>query len=153
MSEIALPSEQLPAMTSEAIGRVRALEDVTSRMEQAEITTHHVLHGGVYSRTICIPKGVALTGVLIDIPTTVTISGDVDIWLGEDSMRVTGYQVLPARGKRKQAFLAHEDTYLTMAFATQAKSIEDAEVEFTHEASLLMSRSPGAKNIINVTGE
>jgi hypothetical protein len=66
--------------------------------------------------------------------------------------RLTGYHVLPASGRRKQAYVAHADTWLTMVFATAAQSVEEAEDEFTAEAHKLMSRQPGHANTVIVTG-
>jgi hypothetical protein len=66
--------------------------------------------------------------------------------------RLTGYHVLPASGRRKQAYVAHADTWLTMVFATSAQSVEEAEDEFTAEAHKLMSRQPGHANTVVVTG-
>ena len=51
------------------------------------------------------------------------------------------YQVLPAEANRKTAYLAIEDTWVTMIFPSDAVTIEDAENQFTDEADRLMSRS------------
>lgn len=153
MNELAIHKAKIQPMSDTAIGKVYALENVTRLMEQADIETHHVLHGGMYARTISIPGGVVLTGVLVKIPTTLVINGDVTVYANDDEIRVTGYQVIPASAHRKQAFITHSDTLLTMVFPTNAVTIEEAEDEFTEEASLLMSRNSDAKNFINITGE
>lgn len=153
MNELAIHNAKIQPMSDTAIGKVYALEKVTSLMEQADIETHHVLHGGVYARTIKIPGGVVLTGVLVKIPTTLVINGDVTVYANEEEIRVIGYQVIPASAHRKQAFITHSDTLLTMVFPTSAATIEEAEDEFTEEAALLMSRGSNAKNFINITGE
>ena len=153
MSDLISQADMIRSMSFEAIERVRALEEITAQMEQAEITTWHVLHGGVYSRTIEIKAGVVLTGALVKIPTVLVVSGDVSVFANDQEVRVTGYSVLPASPNRKQAFIAHEDTWLTMTFRTDASTVEDAENEFTEEADRLMSRHDQATNYINITGE
>jgi hypothetical protein len=60
--------------------------------------------------------------------------------------------VLPAAAGRKQAFLAQADSHITMIFATAARSVAEAEREFTDEADNLVSRRAGGNRIV-ITGE
>lgn len=140
-------------MSDVAIDKVYALEAVTSTMPQQDIVTWHVLHGDMYARTIRIPEGTMLTGALVKVPTILAVNGDVTVYADEIAIRFTGYNVLPASAGRKQAFIAHSDTDLTMVFSTLAGSIQEAEEEFTDEADRLMSRAEGAVNFVNITGE
>lgn len=144
---------RIPAMTAQAIDKVRELEAITRDLPQVEIATDHVLHGGMYARTICIPAGVVLTGVFIQVPTLLVFDGNATVNAGDDAVTLVGHHVLAASAHRRQAFLAHEDTRLTMVFATRAATVAEAEDEFTDEAHLLFSRKPGAINRINITGE
>ena len=148
-----LPALQsaLPAMNNGAIAKVRAFERENMLREQTPITTHHLFHAGMYSRTIMIPAGVVLTGALIKRATTLVTCGDATVFIGDSRIRLTGYHVLPASAPRKQAFVAHADTWLTMSFATHARSVEEAEAEFTDEDDLLFSRH--GENVVNITGE
>lgn len=143
----------IPAASESAIVKVRELEEQALTLPQVEIATHHVLHGGVYTRSICIPKGVMLTSALIKVPTTLTFCGNAVFTCDESVRALVGYHVIPARANRKMAYLALEDTYLTMSFKTSATTIEEAEDEFTDEAHMLFSRHPSAQNFVNVTGE
>ena len=153
MSGLVAAESRIPAMTAQAIDKVRELEAITRELPQVEIATDHVLHGGMYARTICIPAGVVLTGVFIRVPTLLVFDGNATVNAGEDAVTLVGYHVLAASAHRRQAFLAHADTRLTMVFASQAKTVAEAEDEFTDEAHLLFSRKPGAINRINITGE
>lgn len=153
MSSLALTEKRIPAMSQQAIDKVRELEAALLTMPQIAMATEHVLHGGMYSRTICVPAGVALTGVFIWVPTLLIVNGDATVNTAEGGRRLTGHNVLAASAHRRQAFLAHADTYLTMVFATQAKTVAEAEDEFTNEARLLFSRKPEAVNHITITGE
>jgi hypothetical protein len=153
MPNLAIADKCIPAMSKTAIDRVRQLEVVTSKMKQVDIPTKHVLHAGLYARTILIPAGVLLTGALIKIATTLIVSGNAVAYIGEKSIELKGYNVLAASENRKQAFYAKGDTYLTMVFATKAENVEQAEKEFTDEHELLFSRKTGAVNEITVAGE
>jgi len=153
MTTLIDPARTIPTMTPATIDKVRALEAQTSTLPQVELATDHVLHGGLYARTITIPAGALITGVLIRVPTVLIVSGHCSVWVGEDVRELVGYHVLAASAGRKQAFYAYADTILTMMFATCAQSIAEAEDRFTDETHLLLSRKPGIVNTINITGE
>lgn len=153
MFEIAAPAQTLPAMSAKALATVRAFAAEELQEPQVDLDTTHVLHGGVYSRTVCLPAGTTITGAPIKIATQVIIQGDVVVWLGSESRRVAGYNVLPASAGRQQVFAAIRETFITMLFPTKAKTVEEAEREFTDEADTLASRRDGARNQIVITGE
>ena len=140
-------------MSDKQIADVAAFEKQVLACPQVDIRTHHVLHAGMYSRTIMIPAGVVLTGALIKIPTLLLIDGDVLIGRGEESVHVTGNAVIPASRGRKQAFLTYEDTIVTMVFPTSATTVEQAEAEFTDDTDMLFSRRDPELNTIVITGE
>lgn len=153
MNNLAIIRKTLPVMSNEAIDKVRLLEVFTLKMPQVEILTQHVLHGGMYARTIKIPAGVLLTGVVIKIATVLIIQGDVTVYIGDDTIELKGYNVLPASANRKQVFLAKTDVWMTMLFPSNAKSSDAAEDEFTDEAHNLISRKHQETNQITITGE
>lgn len=105
--------------------------------QEVDILIEHFIHEGVYYRTCKVPKGVAIVGAFIKIPTTVIVSGDCYVTLGNTVGRLEGYNVIKAEAGRRQAFRAVEDTYITMCFKTDAKDVKDAEKEFTNEWMLL----------------
>ena len=127
------------------------LEKANGVLPQVPITTYHLIHAGLYARTITIPAGVLLTGALIKRSTLVILNGDVTVANGDKSERLIGYNVLPASAHRKQGFFAHADTQITMLFATSARDVQSAEEEFTDEAHRLFSRH--GENVVNITGE
>jgi hypothetical protein len=153
MSNVVALNSNIAPMTNTAIEKVRALEFALAKMPQNHIDTHHVLHAGQYSRTVMLAAGTVVTGALIKIATILIVNGDCTVFLGEETIRVQGYNVLAASAGRKQAFIAHTDTYLTMIFATDAEFIEQAEDQFTDEADLLLSRTEFGHNTILITGE
>jgi hypothetical protein len=141
-------------MTPDAIACVSELEQRILALPQVRIHTQHVLHAGMYVRTIVIPGGVVLTGALIKRATVVVVSGDALVSRGdEEGFRITGTVALPASAGRKQAFVAYADTAVTMAFPTSAKTVEEAEAEFTDDTEMLMSRRDPELNTIIITGE
>lgn len=138
--DIVSATETLPAMTAEAIEKVREYEARLLECEQADIEIKHLFHAGLYARTITLPKDGILTGALIKIPTIVIVNGDVLVYTGGDAVRLTGYHVLAGQAGRKQAFVALQETNITMMFATQEVSVDGAEREFTDEYEKLTSR-------------
>ena len=143
----------IPAMSDAAISQVRRIEAAALECPQTAFTTDHVIHGGVYMRTLHMVPQSFLTGALIKISTTLVVSGDVTIFMDGDGVRVTGYHVLPASAGRKQAILAHDDTDLTMLFSTVATNVADAEAQFTDETNMLAAKHDDNRNTVLVTGE
>ena len=138
MSEVALRPSGL-----QALDMVRRLEAETLKRPQPAIETTHVLHAGMYFRTVRIPANRYIVGALIKVATVLTVCGHVRVFTGEDAIVLEGYNVLPAAAGRKSAFAAISETYLTMAFPTSATSVDQAEREFTDEFEALLSRKEG----------
>lgn len=136
----AVPLPKLPKMTTQQVTKVSALETAMKTLTQVEIDTKHVLHAGMYSRTVRIPAGVMITGALIKIPTMIVVEGDATVYVGDDAIDLNGHNILAAEAGRKQVFYAHTDVYLTMIFPTSAQTVAEAEEEFTDEADLLQTR-------------
>lgn len=154
MSQLVARNLDIKAMTPDAIGRIAAIEQELLKLPQVGIHTHHVLHAGMYSRTITIPAGIVLTGALVKRPTILVVQGDVLVSRGEeDGIRILGTAVLAASAGRKQVFITHAETTVTMVFPTSATTIEQAETEFTDDTDMLMSRRDPEHNTIIITGE
>lgn len=132
--------ERIATMHPAAIEKVRRLEAILKRQPQAHIETKHSLHAGLYMRTVLIPAGVVITGVLVKIPTMLIVSGHCIVYIDAAPKELIGYHVIEARAFRKQAFVALKDTYLTMSFASKARTVEEAERQFTDEHEALLSR-------------
>ena len=140
-------------MSDVDINKVRRLESLLLTAPQIEIHTSHVIHGGMYARTIRIPAGAVLTGALIKIPTLLIINGHATVFINGTGVDIKGYHVLAASAGRKQVFVAHEDTDVTMCFPTSATRIEDIEAQFTDEADMLFSRRSESTDSVIITGE
>tara|TARA_R110000787_G_scaffold160287_4_gene273990 strand:- start:434 stop:895 length:462 start_codon:yes stop_codon:yes gene_type:complete len=153
VNNIAPHVNTIPAMSDVSIASVRELEASILEHEQVPVVTQHIIHAGVYMRTITMVPGSLLAGALIKISTTLIVSGDVTVYTEGGPCRFAGYHVLPASAGRKQAILAHDYTDMTMLFGTDATTVEDAEAQFTDELSILASRKDDNANTILVTGE
>lgn len=140
-------------MSHAAIAKVYELEDKMRQLDtQIPLETDHLIHAGIYHRTVYIPAGVLVAGALVKIDTTVVVHGDVTVYVDGEPLLLMGYNVLPAYAGRKQAAYAHTDTHYTMSFATTATTVEEAEAEFTDEVEALGSRRIDASNTTMITG-
>lgn len=153
MNELSIATMRISSMNEAAMEKVRKFTEMSLKLPQVDIGTLHVIHAGMYARTIMVPAGVAITGALIKIATILIISGDMIAYIGDEGVSLQGYNVLPASRNRKQAFLAQTDTFMTMIFPSDAKTIEGAEEQFTDETEMLFSRNDKSANKIIITEE
>lgn len=144
---------RITTMAPAAVDQVRQLEAVMLAGDGIEIPTTHVLHAGLYSRTIRLPGGFVLTGAFIKIPTQLILNGHASVFIGGEAVELAGHHVIAASAGRKQVFYAHSDTHLTMVFPTKAGSVAEAEAEFTDEVDLLVSRRCEGIDTVIITGE
>jgi hypothetical protein len=153
MTALATNLSKIAVMTETAIETVRVVQNAMLKLPQVDLPIHHTLHGGMYSRFVVIPAGVAVAGALILVPTILVVNGNATIYANDQAYEVNGYQVLVASAGRKQLVVSHSDTSITMLFATNASTIEEAEDEFTSESHLLASRRHEDLNTKIITGE
>jgi hypothetical protein len=153
MSNSLVLEERISTMTEIEVDKVRQLEKAILQAPQVKIATSHIIHAGMYARTIIVPAGIALTGALMKIATLLIIQGNFLLFVGGKTKELQGYNVFTGAANRKQAGVALTDTHITMIFPTNAKTIEEAEEQFTDETDILFSRYEGAENHITITGE
>ena len=110
----------------------KGLVMATLSLPEVPIEVDHFLWAGCYVRTILLKAG-----AFIKIPTVVIVSGDCKVVVGDHLEEISGYSVLKGMEGRRQVFSAFEDTYITMFFASNASTVEEAEKEFTDEWQLL----------------
>ena len=149
---IILTGNTLPATSPEALEQIAAVQTVLMRAEQIGLTTEHILHGGMYARTIHLDPEVIITGSLIKKATMLIVNGHCEIFVGDGWAELEGYNVIPASAGRKQIFVSRGPLAITMIFTTQAQTIREAEEEIFAEADLLLSRRQDNDTVI-VTGE
>lgn len=137
----------------EALQKLDAINSKILQYEQISITTEHIFHGGMYSRTIRLKPGTVMMGSLIKKPTLLIVNGTTSVLVGDEQVELEGYNVIPGCAGRKQLFATRGPVEMTMIFATEAKTVEEAENEVFAEADKLMSRADNSRDTIIVTGE
>ncbi len=83
MTALAATTTTIPAMTAETIEQVRAFEALVRQEPQVVLETSHVLHAGIYARTIVVPAGIVLCATLIKLPTIVIVQGHAAFHTGD----------------------------------------------------------------------
>ena len=140
MSELTKRQDLSPS-SPEAIARLEALgNELADNFPSAEIRTEHHLHAGVYSRTIYVPAGVAVVGLTVRVPTQLIACGHFRLTDGDRTVEMRGLHVLDGAAGRRAAVYAITASAFTMLFATDAKTVEEAENEFTEEPERLLTR-------------
>lgn len=139
-----------PPTLPETADKVRQLENEIRKSPQLQFRTEHTLHGGMYSRTVRIPEAVMFTSVLVKCPTMLILNGVCDVLVGDIGIRIQGYNVIACEAGRKQVYLTRSLVEMTMIFPSNAKTVEEAEAQFTDEAGNLMSRTQ-ENDILTVT--
>ncbi len=147
MNEVTQLETGFAAMSREDIAKIRGIREalreelVANPDAEVEIPCEQHLHAGFYSRTIFIPKDTVAVGVTITKDTQLVISGHVLMNDGTHVVEIDGYRVLECKAGRAQIARTLEDTYMTMSFATDAKTVREAEDEFTDEPEQLLTRT------------
>lgn len=123
--------------------KVRQMEAHLLTLPQVDLSTSHVVHGGMCARTIFIPAGTILTGAQTNIENVCILSGDITVTTDDGPKRLTGFHVIPAGAGFKRAGVAHADTYWTTVWPTALTDVEAIEDEMTSEADKLQTRREG----------
>lgn len=116
------------------------LENLLLGVPQRNLSTSHVVHGGMCARTIFIPAGTVLTGARTNKNNVCILSGDITVTTDDGPRRLTGFHVIPAGAGLKRAGIAHADTHWTTVWSTALTEIEAIEDEMTDEAAGLQTR-------------
>lgn len=154
MNAIVAARPALPAMSPADIAQVREWTDRARQLPQLWFTTDHLVHGGIYYRTVNLPAGSLVTGVLVKGATGLILDGEGVVHIGSaPPLHVKGRTVLPAAAGRKQAFAAVTDLSMTMCMATDAKTVAEAEAAFTDELEYLPPLADVDRHRVFVTGE
>jgi hypothetical protein len=145
-----------PALTPasrETLDKLAIVNEGILKFEQIPIATHHILHGGMYARGIRLQPGTVMMGSLIKRATLLIVNGRTSVVSGDTWIELEGYNVLPGRAGRKQLFVTHGQVEMTMVYATQAKTVAEAEDEIFADVDELMSRKDDSRDTFTITGE
>lgn len=138
----------LPATPPEVIAAIREFKAKLAGLPMVEVPTEHVLHAGMYVRTIAMPRGQVLVGGLVKVPTVVTVCGKCAVLAGDEWLELEGFNVIPGSAGRQQVFVSHTAVIISMAFRTAATTVNAAEAEMTDDAEDLLSRKQNANNVV-----
>lgn len=141
----------LAATAPPVLAKLFRIQDALRAANDVAIHTQHVIHAGIYARTITMPPDTVLMGAFVKIPTLLITVGSAKVFTGEGWKYMDGYRVIPASAQRKQIFVSRGPLIITALFATSAKTVEEAEREFTDEFELLLSHEQ--TNEAEITGE
>jgi hypothetical protein len=123
-----------------SVEAVRELESHLITLPQVDLGTTHMVHGGMYARTIRIPAGTVLTGALTNCDNICILCGDITVTTDDGPQRLTGYHVIPAKAGAKRVGATHADTWWTTLWPTALTDVDDIENELTDESDLLQTR-------------
>lgn len=120
--------------------------------EPIDVLTDHVIHAGMYARTVAVPAGMVFTSVLMKRATLVIVSGSAAVRAGDKWIELAGYNVVTASAGRRSVFVSRSAVIITMLFPTKAQTVHDAEAEFTDDCDRLLSRRQDTNTVL-ITGE
>lgn len=149
MDALATVSPALVKPDPQTLVCLRNLDTEMLALPQVEIVIDHLIHGGMYARTAHVAADTIVSGALLSRATVLVLNGDVTVFTGNESVRLRGFHVLPGSAGRKQLFRTHAETHMAMVLPSKARSVDEAEHEFTDEPELLM-KSAGR---VTITGE
>jgi hypothetical protein len=144
---------RIPPATTHAIEKVKELTEIVKQLPQVAFITEHLLHAGMYTRTVRLPPRTICTAVLITPATVLITLGDLDVWSNEELTHVRGYNVIPGGAGRKIAFVTYSEVCMSMLFPCTAKTVDEAQRQFTNEHELLPPLSDVEKHRTLITGE
>lgn len=137
MNDLVEVRPSIPAMSPQALDIVRRMEAVVRTMPQEPFKLDHLLHAGMYARTVTLPPGY-WGGALTLTASIVIVVGDALVYTGEDEpLQVSGVTVLPASAGRKQAFSTNDYVTIIMVAATDAKDVPEATAQLCAEPEIL----------------
>lgn len=120
--------------------QIERLELELLKHEQVPIATTHALAGPVYARTILIPAGTLLTGLVHRADHVNIAVGDITVMTDTGMRRLTGHHVLPTKAGAKRAGYAHADTFWTTVSYTTQTELAAIEDELVEDAARLQTR-------------
>jgi hypothetical protein len=122
---------------------VRALEQVTLGLHQVDLSTEHLVHGGMYCRFGMIPSDTLLTGAITRHDNVCMVVGDITVTTDQGVRRLTGINILPALAGAKRAGITHADTWWATIHATPLTDVREIEDDMTPESAMLQTRRDG----------
>ena len=156
MSALAAPLPIFSALIPPSPAMLAQLDEINQLIlaqPQVSLVTEHLIHGGMYARTIRLAPETKMVGSLIRLATVLIIHGDCSVLIGDERIELTGYNVIPGCAGRKQLFWTHGPVEMTMLYPTSATGVTEAEDEIFAEADQLISRKDDSRDQVTITGQ
>jgi hypothetical protein len=129
------------------------LQTLIATLPQIDLPTEHLLHGGMYVRTIRRDTDSVTIGSLINKATILIVNGSCSMLIGDRRVDLEGYNVLAGLPGRKSFSIARGSVEMTMICPTTATTVEEAENEIFAEADQLLSRRDDSRDQVTITGQ
>lgn len=153
MPELAPLYTRMSPSSPAAADKVAKLATALKQLPQVTFVTEHMLHGGLYTRTVRLPPGTVCAAVMIKPPTVLILVGDCEVWSNDELIYTHGYSVLPGSAGRKIAFVTRSPVCMSMMFPSTATTVDEAQKQFTDEHELLVPLDRVDEHIALITGE
>lgn len=123
------------------------LQAAMANLPEVPLPTEHLLHGGMYARTVRREFDSVTIGSLITKATILIVHGSCSMLIGDRRVDLDGYNVLAGLPGRKSFSITRGPVEMTMIFPTNAHTVAEAENEIFAEAELLVSRKQEMRSI------
>ena len=121
---------------------VDRLRIAVGKLPQIDAQTQHTIAGGMYARTIMIPKGSVIVGLEHLKDHINVLAGDITVTTGEGVKRFTGgHIVIDCKAGHARSGYAHTDTYWTTFVRTDETDLEAIENESVAHPEMLQTRT------------
>ena len=118
------------------------LRIAVGKLEQIDAQTQHTIAGGMYARTMMVPKGSVFIGLEHLKDHINVLSGDITVTTCEGVKRFTGaHIVFDCKAGHARSGYAHEDTYWTTFVRTDETDLEAIENESIKNPEMLQTRT------------
>ena len=119
---------------------VERLRVAVGKLPQIDAQTQHTIAGGMYARTIIIPKGSVIVGLEHLKDHINVMAGDITVTTAGGVKRLTGYLVMDCKAGHARSGFAHSDTYWTTMVRTDETELEAIENESVKHPEMLQTR-------------
>ena len=104
-----VPTGEVPTLDN-----IEEFNELLQQFPQEHIPVQHLVHGGMYSRTIRVKAGTYAVGAMLNHDNISVMVGDCTCSTDDGMVRLTGFNVLPASAGGKRVGYFHSDTDWTM---------------------------------------
>lgn len=133
-----VPTGEVPTLD-----KIEAFNELLQQFPQEYIPVQHLVHGGMYARTVRVKAGTYAVGAMLNHDNISVMVGDCTCSTNDGMVRLTGFNVLPANagGKRVGYFHADTDWTMIMRIPDGMHDVDEIEQYITCEYDKLQSQT------------